>query len=204
MTTTVLITGFGAFPGAPFNPTEALVEALVRCRHPTYADVRRLAHIFPVSYAAVDRDLPALVARERPDVLLMFGLAARTKWLRIETRARNVLNRLAPDAAGHIAGSATIAQDGPQMRALRVPALRLVRAAVAAGVPARISRDAGDYLCNYLCWCAAATAPRLTAFVHVPLVGRAPSARTPLTPADLLRAGEAILRAAIVEARVRR
>jgi pyroglutamyl-peptidase len=203
MATTVLLTGFGPFPGAPFNPTGALVEALARRRHPAYANVRRVAHIFHVSYAAVDRDFPPLIARERPDVLLMFGLAARTKYLRIETRARNVLNRLAPDAAGHIANSATIAQNGAQMRALRVPALRLMRAAVAAGVPARISRDAGDYLCNYLCWCAAETAPRLTAFVHVPLVAHAPSPREPLTPAELLRAGEAILRAAIIEARVR-
>jgi len=31
MSTTVLITGFGPFPGAPFNPTEPLALALA-CR----------------------------------------------------------------------------------------------------------------------------------------------------------------------------
>ena len=29
--TTILVTGFGPFPGAPFNPTAPLVERLARC-----------------------------------------------------------------------------------------------------------------------------------------------------------------------------
>jgi len=41
------------------------------------------------------------------------------------------------------------------------------------GIPAAISRDAGAYLCNYVCWRATEAAerdgaPRLVAFVHVP------------------------------------
>jgi pyroglutamyl-peptidase len=85
----ILITGFGPFPGAPFNPTQALVQRLVRLRRPAFADVTRIAHIFDVTYATVDRELPALVARHRPDALLMFGLAARTSFIRIGTMARD-------------------------------------------------------------------------------------------------------------------
>ena len=66
MTATILITGFGPFPGAPFNPTEPLAVELARRRHPAFANVRRVAHVFRVSYEAVDRDLPALIAREKP------------------------------------------------------------------------------------------------------------------------------------------
>ena len=62
MTATILITGFGPFPGAPYNPTQPLVRRLVRRRHPAFAGVRRIAHVFPVSYEAVDRELPALIA----------------------------------------------------------------------------------------------------------------------------------------------
>ena len=71
------------------------------------AGVRRIAHVFPVSYEAVDRELPALIARERPDVLVMFGLALRTKHIRIETQARNSLTRMVVDVSGHrpIAGT---------------------------------------------------------------------------------------------------
>src|ERR1051325_6268765 len=93
--TTILVTGFGPFPGAPFNPTQALVARLARLRRPALAAVPIVPHVFATSYAAVARDLPQLIARHRPDALLMFGLAARTRFLRIETRARNALALMA-------------------------------------------------------------------------------------------------------------
>jgi pyroglutamyl-peptidase len=86
-----------------------------------------------------------------------------------------------------------------------MPAAQLLAAARSARVPAYLSRDAGRYLCNYLCWHAAeavarAEGPRLAAFVHVPPL---PLPRTPgrLTTADLARAGEAILMAVAAAAR---
>src|ERR1700736_2364901 len=85
----ILLTGFGPFPGAPFNPTEPLVARLVRLRRPAFSDAELSGHIFPVTYAAVDRQLPKLLAEHRPQALLMFGLASRTPHVRIETRARN-------------------------------------------------------------------------------------------------------------------
>jgi pyroglutamyl-peptidase len=211
----LLITGFGPFPGAPFNPTDPLVMDLARRRHP--ADVRRVAHVFRVSYEAVDRELPALLAREQPDALIMFGLAGRTRHLRIETRARNALTRTLPDAGGKLPVTATIVAGAAETLPLRAPTQKLVMAARAAGVPAASSRDAGGYLCNYLCWRAAEAActgaPRLVAFVHVPRViaasrrhvqerPKAGPGRQPLvTLDDLIEAGEAIVRTAIAALR---
>jgi len=207
----VLLTGFGPFPGAPFNPTGPLVKALARLRHPAFAGVRRVGHVFPTSYAAVDRELPALIARERPTVILMFGLATRARHLRIETCARNVLSRAHKDAAGHLPTDKLIAADGPATLALPSPARRLVAAARAAGVPAAASSNAGDYLCNYLCWRASEAAqaprgPRLVAFIHVPPVRPIvlpPSRlrRPPATLGDLIGAAEAIVLAAVAHAR---
>src|SRR3954471_19907114 len=94
----ILITGFGPFPGAPYNPTMPLVARLLRLRRPAFTDVELFGHIFPVTYRAVDRDLPQLLFRHRPHALLMFGLATRTRHLRIETRARNAVTMLWPDA----------------------------------------------------------------------------------------------------------
>ena len=74
----ILVTGFGPFPGAPFNPTQPLVARLVRLRRPALGDVELSGHIFPVTYTAVDRELPELLASRRPHALLMFGLASRT------------------------------------------------------------------------------------------------------------------------------
>jgi pyroglutamyl-peptidase len=53
----ILITGFKPFPGAPFNPTEKLVARLLRLRRPALDSVKRVGHIFPVTYGAVDRQL---------------------------------------------------------------------------------------------------------------------------------------------------
>jgi pyroglutamyl-peptidase len=206
MSATVLITGFGPFPGAPFNPTEPLALALACRRHPAFANVRRVAHVFDVSYEAVDRDLPALLERERPEALIMFGLAARTRHLRVETRARNALAPALPDVAGYRPKVTTITPGMSATLPLRAPAMRLLRAARTAGVPSALSSDAGRYLCNYLCWRAVEATgtgmPRLVAFVHVPRVPRGQSRLRPtLTLDDLTRAGEAIVREAVIAAR---
>ena len=93
-----LITGFGPFPGAPYNPTPPLVARLLRLRRPALADVELFGHIFTVTYKTVDRELPEILAKLRPDALLMFGLADRTAYMRVETRARNSITTLWPDA----------------------------------------------------------------------------------------------------------
>jgi pyroglutamyl-peptidase len=198
----ILITGFGPFPGAPYNPTQPLVARLLHLRRPALGDVELSSHIFQVTYNAVDRQLPDLLARKRPQALLMFGLAARTPFVRIETRARNAVSTLWPDAdhartrKGSIAGGADAMMFGPHTA-------RLLRAALGTGIDARASRDAGSYLCNYLSWRAIEatcrdTGPRLAAFVHVPLLARddaSPRKDTShrVTLDELVDAGEAML-----------
>lgn len=178
MSVTILVTGFGPFPGAPFNPTGPLAQRLTRVRRPALADVKVVIHIFPTSYAAVDRELPALIAKHKPDALLMFGLAPRTRALRVETRARNAV-ALLPDAGGVSLGRRAIAVGGPASMKLRTPGRPLLAALRGLRPRATLSRDAGRYLCNYLCWRAAETAstgtgPCLTTFIHVPPVHRSP------------------------------
>ena len=95
----VLITGFGPFPGAPFNPSARLVQALLRRRRPALDAIEIGTHVFATSYAAVDRELPKLLAQQ-PDVVLLFGLAGRRRHLCIETRAQNAVTLMFPDADG--------------------------------------------------------------------------------------------------------
>jgi pyroglutamyl-peptidase len=166
------------------------------------ASAKIVPHIFPTSYAAVDRDLPKLIARHKPDALLMFGLAPRARALRVETCAHNVVSLL-PDASGIALRHLTIAAGGPQALAMPVLARCLLAAVRAAGVPATLSRDAGRYLCNYLAWRAAEAAdkkggPHLAGFVHVPNIAchaRRPGKRRKLTLGDLTRAGSNLLAA---------
>lgn len=167
----VLITGFGPFPRAPFNPSAAVATALARRRRPALASLERTAHVFATRYANIDRELPRLLA-QRPDIVLMFGLAGRTRELRIETRARNVASALLPDAGQHRRQHRTIETGAPPARSGRAPFSRLAAALRDRKVPARISRDAGAYLCNYAYWRALEAAPNgrpLVLFVHIPL-----------------------------------
>ncbi|MCP1853632.1 MULTISPECIES: pyroglutamyl-peptidase I [unclassified Bradyrhizobium] len=196
----ILVTGFGPFPGAPFNPTMPLVKRLTALRRPAFDDVALSSHIFDVTYAAVDRELPELIAEHRPQALLMFGLAGRTDYLRIESRARNAVTTRFPDAGrqharkGSIEGGADARMFGPHTE-------KLLRAALATGIDARASRDAGSYLCNYLSWRAIEAVNgdndlRLAQFVHFPPLahdGTAAPGKSSITLEALVDAGEAML-----------
>jgi pyroglutamyl-peptidase len=194
----ILITGFGPFPGAPFNPTMPLVERLMQLRRPAFDDVAFCSHIFHVTYATVDRELPQLLAKHRPHALLSFGLAARTPYLRVETRARNAVTTIWPDADGtHVRKGSIAADAGAVMFGPHTA--KLLRAALATGIDARPSRDAGSYLCNYLSWRTIEATqrdngPHLAAFIHVPVLARDRSARPGrITLEGLVDAGEAML-----------
>jgi pyroglutamyl-peptidase len=197
----ILVTGFGPFPGAPWNPTEALVARLTRLRRPAFGDVDFSSHIFPVTYKAVDRELPDLLKMHRPQALLMFGLASRTSHMRIETRARNAVTMLWPDAAQSRSRTGSIAS-GPDAAMFGPHTAKLLRAACGTGIDARASRDAGAYLCNYLSWRAIESVGtndglRLTAFVHIPLLARDGASMrkgvSRITLEELVDAGEAML-----------
>jgi pyroglutamyl-peptidase len=170
----VVLAGFGPFPGAPSNPSAALAQKLARRRRPALDGLVRSLHVFATSYAAVDRDLPKLFA-ENPDIVLVFGLAGRRRQICIETRARNAVSVLFPDASGYRPSNSVIDLSGPSARAGRAPFARLLGVMRPSKVPARLSRDAGRYLCNYVYWRALERAPQgrpLVQFVHIPAIER--------------------------------
>ncbi len=186
----ILLTGFGPFPGAPDNPTGPLVKKLARKFRK--GPFRVSAHVFRTTYAAVDRDLPRLLKRLKPDLLLMFGLATKSRGLRIETKARNRITRF-PDASFVVPKSRVIDTDAPNSLPIRAPKVALLRAAKSGGLPARLSLNAGDYLCNYLYWHALTATgrrggPAKAAFIHVPPLSDR------VTPERMIEAGDALAR----------
>ena len=204
----VLLTGFGPFPGAPHNPSGDLAKALARRRRPALAAVKRSVHVFATIYASIDRELPALLAK-RPDVVLMFGLAGRRRQLCIETRARNAVSVIFPDASGHRPPCNIIARGEPQVRKAAAPSVRLLAAVRQRHLPARLSRDAGRYLCNYAYWRALQRVRGgrpLVQFIHIPpvrhkVLPRRQSGRRGPSLADLVAAAEAVLIALIAATR---
>lgn len=170
----ILLTGFGPFPGAAINPSALLVQRLARLRRPALAGMQVATHIFQTSYAAIDRELPALIEKHAPDIILMFGLAARSHRLRIETLAQNRTSFFA-DATGTAPRGRAIGPGAPVKRNPQQLSLRLLRAARTRGAKAYLSRDAGRYVCNYAYWrgleaTQAPGGPSLVAFIHIPKV----------------------------------
>src|SRR5262249_9575658 len=146
---------------------------LAEGRRPALAGTRRVAHVFATRYDAVDRELPVLLAREKPDIVVMFGVATRSRQVRIEERARNRV-ALFPDAGRFRPAAQTIAP-GREAQRNPLPGARLPAAATPADVPAVRSRNAGTYLCNYVYWRGLEASgrpdgPELAIFIHVPPV----------------------------------
>lgn len=204
----VLVAGFGPFPGAPRNPSGDLALALGRMQRPGLAEVKIRTHIFPTVYAAVAKELPRLLAKYDPDAVLIFGLAGGSDRVRIETRAVNVASQIYPDAARHTPSSRKLYPKAPAELFVRPEVRRLIAAARSGGVSARLSWDAGRYVCNASLFCCLDKSRRkrrpLVTFIHIPwprvrnarrLHGKQPSSMA------LFRTGEAILRALIAETR---
>jgi len=181
---TILVTGFGAFPNAPVNPTQALMSALEA--HEARLErlgVRLERRVLPVVFDAVLPTLTALIDELQPDAVLHFGLASRRRLISIETRAQNRLTLLHPDAEGRLASSPIIRAGKPDALAALVPVSHLNAMLKAEGFGSRLSRDAGDYVCNQTFYHSLAMAEgtkRHVGFIHVPKEGGEPLTRAAL------------------------
>lgn len=197
----LLITGFGAFPGVKFNPSERLARHLAA--DPGWARLgwHVRGAILPVGYGPTEAALAPLLEK-RPRAVLMFGVAARRKAISIETVARNRASRTQRDASGRLPKT-TALDGGPSMLGGRAPMLRLRDLARSERLPARLSRDAGPYLCNaaYRFALRKADADVPVVFVHIPRVKRMGDARG-LAFAPLLKAARAMARRLVLSARL--
>ncbi len=192
----ILVTGFGPFPGAAENPSALVALSLARSKRAgRHARVR--AKVVPTVYAKIST-LLRLIEKEKPDAVLMFGLAGRARGLRIETRGKNRASVLHADAAG-MKADRTLISGAPKSLPVTAPVRALLRAARSAGANARLSSDAGSYVCNaaifQTLYAARGKAAPLVAFVHIPW----PRGRTGnraggiSTMATIKRASEAML-----------
>jgi pyroglutamyl-peptidase len=122
--------------------------------------------ILPTTYAALTDVLGPVLAEDAPDVLLMIGVAGRSKQVRIERRALNRASLLLPDAAGRRPAALTLGE-GPRARNLRASPVRVRAILRRHAVPCRISQDAGRYLCNAAYFQALGSSLPVL-FIHIP------------------------------------
>lgn len=169
---TILLTGFGPFPGVPENASSILVPKLAHLVARRFRGHRVIARILPTEWEAAPERLRACYTREKPCIGLHFGVSERATGFVIETLARNVRDAL-PDAAGAIPPAACIIEKGPERLIATVPADEIVARLGALGLPVRLSTDAGAYLCNAALYTALRLAtegrvPPSVGFIHIP------------------------------------
>lgn len=169
---TILLTGFGPFPGVAENASQRLVPKLAHLAARRFSAHRVVARILPTEWERAPARLEMLYERERPKLVLHFGISAEASTYVIETRARN-RRTAAPDAAGALPRDEAVLRGGPDILAARLPAEDIRQRLAALKVPVVLSEDAGSYLCNALFYRSLIFAeqieqPDAVGFLHIP------------------------------------
>ena len=167
----LLVTGFGPFPGAPENPTAALIRALADQAPGTYGAAAFKTVVLPTEFARSWSTLKRLYRSFAPDIVVHFGVSVRAAEIRVERTARNRLGRGRPDAVGVMPRRTQVRSSGPESLLVTLPVFDISAALSAAGIANVVSDDAGDYVCNATLYRSLATfegTPRRAGFIHVP------------------------------------
>jgi pyroglutamyl-peptidase len=189
--TTVLITGFGPFPGVPVNATMRLLPELARAAAKRFPAVHFAVEVLPTEWDGGTRRLERLLTEVKPDLALHFGVSSRARGFEIERRARNVCSAQ-PDASGALPAGLPVLGGGAEHLPASLPVQHIVTRLRRRGIPTFVSRDAGAYLCNAALYrslvCARDAPGRRVGFVHIPASlarsgrpNRGPTGACPLT-----------------------
>jgi pyroglutamyl-peptidase len=169
---TVLLTGFGAFPGVAANATETLVPQLAAAARERFPDHDIVEAVLPVDWNRAPELLQSLLKANAPRLALHFGVSQRAQDFRIERLSRNVCEPR-HDACGALPAEVAVVRSGADTLSTTLPIERIVARLKAIGVPCCTSDDAGAYLCNALLYHSLAAAstgatPHIAGFVHIP------------------------------------
>ncbi len=146
-TRTILVTGFEPFGGEAVNASWEAARKLDGWRLGEFAAVARL---LPCAYDASVKELVRAIETLKPEAVLMTGQAAQRAVVCVERFARNLDDAAAPDNLGHLRKAVAIAEGAPERLEAAAPVKAIAGAIREAGIPARVSRSAGGFVCNHL------------------------------------------------------
>lgn len=194
----VLLTGFGPFPGVADNVTALLVPELAARASAAVPECTFHHDVLDTAWGAAPGRAARLIARHRPVLALHFGVAREACGFRIERTAQN-LCRSAADVTGCLPATTHLDSMGPETRATSLDTAQLTRRLAQLGYPVSISDDAGAYLCNAVLYHSLAATEALAGhrcqagFIHLPADLSGP----PLTFQDALEGSLEIIRACL-------
>lgn len=169
---TILLTGFGSFPGVETNATAALIPEIAAAARTRFADHHVIDEVLPVEWSGAPQRLSRLLERDGLRLALHFGVSRHASGFQIELVGHNVCGERG-DAAGELPSTAELIAGAPATLASTFPAERILARLRHAGLPCAPSTSAGTYLCNALLYHSLTAAhgqasPFLSGFVHLP------------------------------------
>ena len=168
---TILLTGFGPFPGVPHNVSGDLVRRVALAARQALPAYDVVARILPTEWHIAPTHVTDLIQELRPRLSLHFGVSNRAPGFVVETLARNAAGRM--DAAGFGPDDDVLDPFGPTALPTGLPAGRIVARLHRMHLPAILSRDAGEYLCNAVFYASMRAQAALNpgarcGFIHLP------------------------------------
>lgn len=167
-----IVSGFNAFGGMSLNPTAEIIKRISRRKpNDSFEDIFPL--VLPTIYDRASCILIEAAERERPDIIVMLGLAAEVTEVNLERFALNLRDAESPDNSGLVAVDRPVVIGGPDAYRTAIDLRRLRDNLRSLGVQAAISNYAGAFVCNsvYYSVCheiAVRAWPASAIFVHVP------------------------------------
>ncbi len=197
---TILVTGFEPFGGESINASWEAAQKLEGWRQ---GDTTAAARLLPCAYEASVKELVRLIEALQPEALLMTGQAARRAIVCVERFAHNLDDASAPDNDGELRRALRISRAAPDWLEATAPASVIARAIKQAGIPARLSRNAGAFVCNHLYFAAlqyldSKGSPIPAVFVHLPVTPEQTPRGASVKPLPPARAADALRIAATV------
>jgi pyroglutamyl-peptidase len=165
----MLLTGFQSYGGRAVNPAEEVVKALDGA---DIAGRRVVGRILPVNYAELGPRIAELIAETEPTAVICLGLWPGEPMIRAERVAVNIADFEIADNVGAIERGPVV-DGGPAAYAATLPIYAIQDRLLQAGIPARLSGSAGNFLCNALMYhalhtCAGRDPAPACGFIHLP------------------------------------
>ncbi len=151
--TTILLTGFERFSSFHENPSQKALEVLSAER---IAGVQLYSLVLPVAFKKATRELKTALHLLKPEYICMLGFSASATGIEIERRAL----RLSQDSKIPKADYLLADNDhesiyeqrfpsGPPVLKTTWPNTTMMRIADSSRIPASLSNDPGNYVCNF-------------------------------------------------------
>ncbi len=171
---TILLTGFGPFPGVPVNASWAVVQELAPAASRAFPGYHVHHEMLSTEWHGGTQRVIELLDGLKPNLALHFGVSSRATGFVVEARGYNERSTVT-DACGHTPERAgCLIADGPHQLTARLPLNLIVHRLRGRGLPVELSRNAGRYLCNAALYHSLDTVRRRawnirSGFIHLPV-----------------------------------